>query len=61
VTLGATYADWADHVGIAGIPAALLGWWHSAPLPQALHELGVPLGRVLSDAVNAAIARHMPR
>ena len=38
---------------------ALLGWWHSAPLLQALHELGVPLGRVLpSDAVNAAIARH---
>ena len=38
---------------------ALLGWWHSAPLLQVLHELGVPLGRVLpSDAVNAAIARH---
>jgi proton-dependent oligopeptide transporter, POT family len=38
---------------------ALLGWWHSAPLLQSLHELGVPLGRVLpSDAVNAAIMRH---
>jgi len=38
---------------------ALLGWWHSAPLLQTLHELGVPLGRVLpSDAVNAAIVRH---
>ncbi len=38
---------------------ALLGWWHSAPLLQSLHELGVPLGRVLpSDAVNAAIVRH---
>jgi POT family proton-dependent oligopeptide transporter len=37
----------------------LLGWWHGAPLLHALHELGVPLGRVLpSDAVNAAIARH---
>jgi POT family proton-dependent oligopeptide transporter len=38
---------------------ALLGWWHAAPLLQTLHELGVPLGRVLpSDAVNAAIVRH---
>ncbi len=38
---------------------ALLGWWHAAPLLQALHALGVPLGRVLpSDAVNAAIASH---
>lgn len=38
---------------------ALLGWWHGAPLLSALHELGVPLGRVLpSDAVNAAILRH---
>lgn len=38
---------------------ALLGWWHSAPLLQSLHELGVPLGRVLpSDAVNAAIMGH---
>jgi POT family proton-dependent oligopeptide transporter len=37
----------------------LLGWWHGAPLLQALHELGVPLGRVLpSDAVSAAILRH---
>jgi POT family proton-dependent oligopeptide transporter len=37
----------------------LLGWWHGAPLLQTLHELGVPLGRVLpSDAVNAAILRH---
>jgi len=37
----------------------LLGWWHGAPLLQALHELGVPLGRVLpSDAVHAAILRH---
>jgi POT family proton-dependent oligopeptide transporter len=37
----------------------LLGWWHGAPLLQTLHELGVPLGRVLpSDAVNAAIASH---
>jgi POT family proton-dependent oligopeptide transporter len=35
---------------------ALLGWWHSAPLLQSLHELGVPLGRVLpSNAINAAI------
>ena len=38
---------------------AILGWWHAAPLLQTLHELGVPLGRVLpSDAVNAAIVRH---
>jgi proton-dependent oligopeptide transporter, POT family len=38
---------------------ALLGWWHSVPLLQSLHELGVPLGRMLpSDAVNAAIMRH---
>jgi proton-dependent oligopeptide transporter, POT family len=38
---------------------ALLGWWHSAPLLQSLHELGVPLGRVLpSDAVRAAIMHH---
>ena len=38
---------------------ALLGWWHAVPLLQTLHELGVPLGRVLpSDAVSAAIARH---
>ncbi len=37
---------------------ALLGWWHSVPLLQALHELGVPLGRVLpSDAINAAIVQ----
>jgi POT family proton-dependent oligopeptide transporter len=37
----------------------LLGWWHAAPLLQTLHELGVPLGRMLpSDAVNAAIMRH---
>lgn len=37
----------------------LLGWWHGAPLLQTLHELGVPLGRVLpSDAVDAAILRH---
>jgi proton-dependent oligopeptide transporter, POT family len=37
----------------------LLGWWHSVPLLQALHQLGVPLGRVLpSDAINAAIAHH---
>jgi POT family proton-dependent oligopeptide transporter len=36
-----------------------LGWWHGAPLLQALHELGVPLGYLLpSDAVEAAIARH---
>jgi POT family proton-dependent oligopeptide transporter len=38
---------------------ALLGWWHAVPLLQTLHELGVPLGRVLpSDAVAAAIAHH---
>ena len=37
----------------------LLGWWHSAPLLQSLHELGVPLGRMLpSEAVKAAIIRH---
>ncbi len=37
---------------------ALLGWWHGAPLLQSLHELGVPLGRILpSDAVHAAIMR----
>jgi proton-dependent oligopeptide transporter, POT family len=37
----------------------LLGWWHGAALLQALHELGVPLGRVLpSEAVHAAILRH---
>jgi proton-dependent oligopeptide transporter, POT family len=38
---------------------ALLGWWHSAPLLQALHELGVPMGQLLpSEAVTAAIAHH---
>jgi proton-dependent oligopeptide transporter, POT family len=37
----------------------LLGWWHGAPLLQALHELGMPLGRLLhSDALDAAIAVH---
>jgi POT family proton-dependent oligopeptide transporter len=36
-----------------------LGWWHGAPLLQALHELGVPLGHLLpSAAVEAAIAQH---
>lgn len=38
---------------------ALLGWWHAVPLLPTLHELGVPLGRLLpSDTVNAAIMRH---
>jgi proton-dependent oligopeptide transporter, POT family len=38
---------------------AFLGWLHAAPLLQTLHELDVPLGRVLpSDAVNAAIVSH---
>ena len=38
---------------------AILGWWHWAPLLQALHELGCPLGRMLhSDALDAAIASH---
>jgi POT family proton-dependent oligopeptide transporter len=42
-----------------GFLPARLGWWHAAPLLQTLHELAVPLGRVLpSDAVNAAIASH---
>lgn len=37
----------------------LLGWWHGAPLLQALHGLGVPLGRVLpSQSVHAAILEH---
>jgi proton-dependent oligopeptide transporter, POT family len=37
----------------------LLGWWHGAPLLQALHELGVPLGRLgNSGALDAAIAIH---
>lgn len=36
----------------------LLGWWHSAPLLQTLHELGVPLGHLgSSEALDAAIAR----
>ena len=44
----------------------LLGWWHGAPLLQALHELGVPLGtaaafgcRRCSDRC-AAASRSMP-
>ena len=37
----------------------LLGWWHGAPLLQALHELGMPLGRLRhSGALDAAIATH---
>jgi proton-dependent oligopeptide transporter, POT family len=37
----------------------LLGWWHGAPLLQALHELGVPLGRLRhSGALDGAIAIH---
>jgi POT family proton-dependent oligopeptide transporter len=37
----------------------LLGWWHGAPLLQALHQLGMPLGRLMhSDALDAAIAIH---
>jgi proton-dependent oligopeptide transporter, POT family len=37
----------------------LLGWWHGAPLLQALHELAVPLGRLRhSGSLDAAIATH---
>jgi proton-dependent oligopeptide transporter, POT family len=37
----------------------LLGWWHGAPLLQALHELGMPLGRLRhSGELDAAIAIH---
>ena len=60
VTLGATCMLFGQVMLASPVfLPALLGWWHSAPLLQALHELGVPLGRVLpSDAVNAAIALH---
>jgi proton-dependent oligopeptide transporter, POT family len=37
----------------------LLGWWHGAPLLQALHELGMPLGRLRhAGALDAALATH---
>jgi dipeptide/tripeptide permease len=36
-----------------------LGWWHGAPLLQSLHEIGMPLGRLLpSPTLDAAIAQH---
>jgi proton-dependent oligopeptide transporter, POT family len=38
---------------------ALLGFWHHAPLLEALHALGVPLGEVgRAPEVSAAIALH---
>src|ERR1019366_6982140 len=37
----------------------LLGWWRGVPLLQTLHELGVPLGRLVSSAaLDAALGQH---